>query len=311
MTLIYVITIFIGCFLLIKSTDLIIRSIHYLAKYFHISEFVIAFILAGLATSLPELFIGIMSATENASVLSLSNIFGSNISNLTLILGLSVIVAKKLSSDSRMVNRNIIYVFILVIYAVLLALDGYISRIDGIGLIILFVLYNTILFFQSKEFEKKAGWARKKELFKNILMLLLGILFLVASAEMVVQASISLAEIIKSSIFLVGLILVALGTSLPEFIFGLRSFKNNHKHMILGGILGSIASNVTVVLGATAIISPILIQNTSLLLTSAFFMIASYILFAILTKTDKNLSRKEGFILILIYIIFIIIQPVI
>src|SRR6056297_2937408 len=110
MALVYVLAIFIGCFILIKSTDLIIRSIHYLAKYFNISEFVIAFVLAGLATSLPELFIGILSAVDKVSVLSLSNIFGSNISNLTLILGLGVIVAKKIYSSSRMLNRNLIYV---------------------------------------------------------------------------------------------------------------------------------------------------------------------------------------------------------
>jgi len=311
MIAIYIITIFIGCFILVKSTDLIIRSIHYLAKYFNISEFVIAFVLAGLATSLPELFIGILSAVDKVSVLSLSNIFGSNISNLTLILGLGVIVAKKIYSSSRMLNRNLIYVFLLVIYAILLSLDGYVSRIDGIGLVVLFVLYNTILFFQSKEFSKKAGWARKKKLFKNILLLFIGIFLLISSAYMVVQASTNLAAIIQASIFLVGLILVALGTSLPEFIFGLRSIKTNHKDMILGGILGSIASNVTIVLGVTAIINPILIQNRSLLATSALFMIVSYIIFVFLSKTDKKLTWQEGLGLILVYIIFIIIQPVI
>ncbi len=311
MIAIYIITIFIGCFILVKSTDLIIRSIHYLAKYFNISEFVIAFVLAGLATSLPELFIGILSAVDKVSVLSLSNIFGSNISNLTLILGLGVIVAKKIYSSSRMLNRNLIYVFLLVIYAILLSLDGYVSRIDGIGLVVLFVLYNTILFFQSKEFSKKAGWARKKKLFKNILLLFIGIFLLISSAYMVVQASTNLAAIIQASIFLVGLILVALGTSLPEFIFGLRSIKTDHKDMILGGILGSIASNVTIVLGVTAIINPILIQNRSLLATSALFMIVSYIIFVFLSKTDKKLTWQEGLGLILVYIIFIIIQPVI
>ncbi len=311
MALIYILAIFIGCFILIKSTDIIIRSINYLAKYFNISEFVIAFVLAGLATSLPELFIGIMSAIEKTGVLSLSNIFGSNIANLTLVLGLSVIVAKQFSSESRMVNRNLIYVFILVVYAVLLSLDGYVSRIDGIGLVVLFLLYNTILFFQSKEYEKKAGWARKKKLIKQVFLLLIGIIVLIASAHVVVQSSIKLAEIIKTSIFLVGLILVALGTSLPEFIFGLRSFKTDHKDMVLGGILGSVASNATIVLGITAIISPIMIKNTSILFTSAIFMIASYIIFSILTKTGKKLAWQEGLMLLLFYVIFIIIQPMI
>src|SRR6056297_1421258 len=115
MTIVYIITIFIGCFILIKSTNLVIKSIKYLAKYFNIAEFVIAFVLAGLATSLPELFIGVMSAVENTSVLSLSNIFGSNIANITLVLGITIIIAKNVSTKSRMVNRNLFYVFILVI----------------------------------------------------------------------------------------------------------------------------------------------------------------------------------------------------
>src|SRR6056297_2028933 len=118
MTIVYIIAIFIGCFILIKSTDLVIKSIKYLAKYFHISEFAISFILAGLATSLPELFIGIIAAIKHTSILSLSNIFGSNIANITLVLGLTVIIAKSVSTKSRMVNRNLFYVFILVLYSI-------------------------------------------------------------------------------------------------------------------------------------------------------------------------------------------------
>ncbi len=311
MTIVYIITIFIGCFILIKSTNLVIKSIKYLAKYFNIAEFVIAFVLAGLATSLPELFIGVMSAVENTSVLSLSNIFGSNIANITLVLGITIIIAKNVSTKSRMVNRNLFYVFILVIYSILLSLDGYLSRIDGIGLVVLFVLYNTILFFQSKEFEKKAGWARKKELIKHIILLFIGIIVLIISAQTVVQSSINLSQVLQSSIFLIGLILVALATSLPELIFGINSFKTGNKDMILGGILGSIASNVTIVLGVTSIISPIIIKNPSLLITSSIFMILAYVIFGFIFKTDKKITWKEGLVLLLFYVIFIIIQPMI
>ncbi|MDA2922713.1 sodium:calcium antiporter [Patescibacteria group bacterium AH-259-L07] len=308
MAFIQIAIIILASIILVKSTHWVIKSLYYLAQYFHVPKFVMAFILAGLATSFPELFVGISSGLNKTPILSLANVFGSNIANLTLVLGITVIFVKGISSESRIIGRNIIYTLLLIIYPILLASDGLISRVDGAGLLVLFVLYNAILFFQSREFEKKLVGARRKDLIKNILVFAIGISLLMLSAEIIVRASSKLAIELNIPLFLIGLFLVAVGTSLPEIIFGIRAGIDKQKDMILGNILGSLASNSTAVLGVTAIIAPIMITRINLLTSSSFYLLAAYILFMIFARSDKKLTRQEGLVLLFFYISFIIIQ---
>lgn len=308
MVFIYILIIILASVILVKATHWIIKTLNYFAQYFHIPQFVMAFILAGIATSFPELFVGIASGIEKTPILSFSNVFGSNIANLTLVLGITIIFIKGISSGSRIISRNVIYTLLLIIYPILLASDGLISRVDGAGLLVLFILYNAILFFQSREFEKKLVGARRKDLIKNILIFAISITLLMLSAEIIVNTSSQLALELNISLFLIGLFLVALGTSLPEIIFGIRAGLEKQKDMILGNILGSLASNATAVLGITTIISPIIITRMRLLTSSSIYLLAAYILFIIFTRSDKRLSRQEGLILLLFYVSFVIIQ---
>lgn len=308
MSFAYIAIIILASIVLVKGTHWVIKSLHYLAKYFHIPEFVMAFILAGLATSFPEIFVGISSALNKTPILSLSNVFGSNIANLTLILGLTVVLIKGLKTESRVINQNIIYTSLLIVYPILLASDGLISRADGIALIVLFVLYNIILFFQSRDFTKKFAGARRKDLIKNILLFAVGIALLILSADIIVRVSSRLAIELNISLFLIGLFLIAVGTSLPELIFGIRAAAAKQKGMILGNILGSLASNSTIVLGITAIISPIMIGDLGIFMSSAIYLLAAYVLFVIFSRSKNRISWQEGLILLFFYISFVIIQ---
>lgn len=308
MAFVYIAIIILASVLLVKGTHWAIKALNYLAEYLRVPEFVVAFILAGLATSFPEFFVGISSALNKTPILSFSNVFGSNIANLTLILGLTVILIKGLKLESKIITRNIFYTLILIIYPILLASDGLISRIDGAALITIFVLYNLILFFQNKDFDKIAGGARRKDLIKNLFLFALGVSLLLIGAEIIVRVSIHLAIELNISLFLIGLLLVAIGTSLPELIFGLKAAKEKHRGMIIGNILGSLTTNSTAVLGVTAIISPIMIGNISLLTSSSIFLLIAYFLFMVFALTKKRISWKEGLILLFFYIIFIISQ---
>lgn len=308
MVFIYILIIILSSIVLVKSTHWIIKAINYLARYFHVPKFVMAFILAGLVTSFPELFVGISSGLNKTPILSLSNVFGSNIANLTLALGLTIIFVKGIGSGARIIRKNTIFTLLLIIYPILLASDGLISRVDGAGLIVLFILYNAILFFQSREFEKKLVGARRKDLIKNILLFMFSIALLMLSAEIIVHTSSQLAVELNISLFLIGLFLIALGTSLPEIIFGIRAGIEKQKDMILGNILGSLASNSTIVLGVTALISPIIIAKINLLASSSIYLLAAYILFMIFARSARKLTSQEGLVLLFFYISFVIIQ---
>lgn len=303
-----ILIIILASLVLVKSSHWVIKSLTYIAQYLHIPEFVVAFILAGFATSLPEIFVGINSAFNHIPILSLGNVLGSNIANLTLVLGLTIIFTRGLKSESRIIQRNLIYTLIVVVYPLLLCLDGELSRIDGLALIVVFALYNIILFYQSKDFSKKFDRAKRKDLIKEIIFFFFSISLLLFSAHVIVYFSKLLALKLNISLFVIGLFLIAIGTSLPELAFGIRAVKEKQKDMILGNILGSLANNSSIVLGITALISPIIIQNPTSLALSAGFLIFVYIFFIIFTRSEKKISWQEGFILLFFYLAFVIAQ---
>jgi len=307
MVWLYIIIILISCLALIKSTDWIIRSLTYLANYFKLPEFVIAFILAGLATSAPELFIGIQAGLNNIPILSLSDVLGSNLVDLTLILGLTLILSRGLSVEKKVIKYNITYTFILLIYPLFLLLDKEISRLDGAALLILFSLYLIILYRQSQRYSKREGRVFRKDLIKNIAFFVLGIGVLLISAQAIVKSAQNLAVELNIQLFIIGVFLVALGTSLPELAVNIKAI-HNHGEMSLGNILGSVAANSALILGVTALIYPIQVTEIGLVLISIIFMVGSFILFAVFTRTKEKLSWPEGIIMILIYIAFIIFQ---
>ncbi len=308
MTLSYIIIIILASGILVKAAHWVIKSLVYFAQRLKISEFVIAFILAGIATSLPELFVGISSALNKTPILSLSNVIGSNIANITLILGTTIILIKGLNIKIKTIQRNIIYTALLLIYSLLLCLDGVLSRIDGVALLVSFVLYNLILVHQDQDRNKTIIKVQKKELTKNILLFAFGIVLLLISAQIIVETANNLAIKLNIPLFLVGLFMVAVGTSLPELIFGIRAAHQKHKDMILGGILGSVTANATAVLGVTAIIFPIIIGNRTLFIGSILALLIAYLLFGIFSYSKKRISWQEGIILLLFYVAFTIVQ---
>jgi len=308
MTFLYITTIILASAILVKAAHQVIKSLVYLAQCLKISEFVIAFILSGVATSLPELFLGISSALNKTPILSLSNVIGSNIANITLILGITIILLGGLNIKTKTIQRNIIYTAFLMIYSLLLCLDNTLSRLDGVALLVSFTLYNLILVHQSQDINKIVAKTKKKELKKNILLFIIGIALLLITTQIIAKISNNLAIKLNIPLFIVGLFIVAIGTSLPELILGIRAAHQKHKDMILGGILGSVAVNSTAVLGITALISPITIKNNTLFIVSIIALIVAYLLFGIFSRSKKRISWQEAIILLFLYIAFTIIQ---
>lgn len=308
MTFLYITVIILSSVILIKAAHWAIKSLIYLAQLLKISEFVIAFILTGIATTLPELFVGISSALDKAPILSLSNVIGSNIANITLILGIMIVFLGGLDIKIKTIRKNILYTALLLMYPLLLCLDGILSRLDGAALVVSFLLYNLILIHQYQDINKKTAKVNKRELIKNILLFTISISLLLLSSKMIVSAASSLATQLNISLFVVGLFIVAIGTSLPELIFGIKAAHQKHKDMILGGILGSVAVNSTAVLGITALIFPIIIEKNALFINSVVALLIAYLLFGFFSYSRKRISWQEAMILLFLYIAFTISQ---
>lgn len=307
MTILYVILILIASFILIKGADLTITSLGKIGKIFHWSPFLLSFIFVAVATSLPEIFVGITSAIHKIPSLSLGNVIGANIINLTLILGLCAIIASKIKFSKATRNQTFFSLFASFL-PVLLALDGKISRFDGIALLTLFVVYLVFIFFEEKKIPEKILNQTNNHFFKNFIFLILGLILLIGSAEIIIRLAQVLAIDLKLSLILIGLVLVSLGTTLPELAFGVRAAFKKQEEFSLGNSLGTVVANSCLALGLAAIIFPIKITDFSIFLISALFFLLAIIIFMIFITTHNELSRTEGIFLVLFFVVFLIIQ---
>ena len=191
-------------------------------------------------------------------------------------------------------------------------LDGDISRSDGIILLIALVFYFAQLLSEEERFTRifsnhfiNQNWARLKTFLKSLITFFLGVILLLISAQGIVFSASKIAQSLNFPIMIIGTILVALGTSLPEVAFGIRSITMGHKDLILGDVMGSVVINSALVLGLTALISPIKINDFSPYLTGIVFTFFTCLFFVIFARTDRKITKKEGIFLLFIYGLFV------
>jgi cation:H+ antiporter len=301
--------------LLIKSTDILTDSLTELSKITKIGKFAITSFLLAFATSVPELVVGITAALEGSPSLALGAILGSNIANISLVIGGATVVGGTLSVAGEFLKLDIFSVFLAGILPMMLLMDGDLSRVDGVILLFIYGMYNYGLL--NKGLRHKSQPSR---IVKNFLQnavsrrvnrwlawLFLGAAMLMFSADMIVKISSSLATVMGLPVFLVGLFLVAIGTSLPELSFEIRAIRKKQAAMALGDLFGSVVANSTLVLGVVSVISPIRLQNglEEYLLASAAFGVI-FLLFWYFVRSKKKLERWEGVVLLLAYGLFVV-----
>ncbi|MDD4607087.1 MAG: sodium:calcium antiporter [Patescibacteria group bacterium] len=307
--LIFNILIFIlSCLVLVKSANFLIKAITKISAAFQINEFTLAFIVVTLATSIPELFIGVFSALDKIPTLSLGNVIGSNIVALSLIIGLSAVLARGIKTESRIIKDNTLYLVLISFLPLILSLDRNLSRLDGVTLIIFFLIYLFKLYRERRAFHKVVSSVTKKTVNKQILILMISLVCLLISSNFLVKSGLNITAIVGFKPIWFGILIIAIGTSLPELIFQTKAALRDHGDMALGNMMGSVVANITLILGITVLIQPIYFENFYSYILSLSFMILVVVIFDILMQTKNKLSWKEGIVLIFIYIIFVIFQ---
>lgn len=291
--------------ILVKSATLLVTSISVIGKRFKLTEFTISFILMGIVTSLPEISVALNASLSHNSTLALGTALGSNITNLTLVIAIPVLVAKGFRVRSIIARKDSLIMAVFAFVPILLALDGLLSRIDAIILLIFYALYLYRLISQRSYFPDLSNYISRKDAIYQTFIFVTSTILLFSSGKLLVDSAVQIAQILRIPTMLIGLILVSVGTSLPELAHGLRAVKLNHNGQVLGDILGSVVSNATVVLAIAALVEPIKLGNFSPLLTSAFFLFVVIALFLIGVYTDKKLSLKEALVLLAAYFIFV------
>src|SRR4030042_609038 len=311
MIIIYLLVFVIACYALVRSGAVLVKILTRLSGYFKWTEFVLAFVLMTFATTLPELFVGITSGIKGFSIVSLGNVIGSNLVNLSFILGLVAVVGRGLKVESKIAKRDSWIIFVIASLPLLLLFDKKISRAEGFLLLILFGWYIYHILKQKDAFTHRVHHIRHditglEKLLKVFIYFIISALVLIFSSWVLVEMAKLIAEDLYIPLSLISLILVAFGTSLPELIFGMRAAIAKHEGLSLGNIIGSVVINSTFILGLTAIISPIQVENTKVIYIGGGFMMVAILLANLFIATKNKISWKEGFFLMSFYLAFLI-----
>lgn len=299
------------------SSDRSVRYAMESARLLGLSGFAVGFIILSVSTGLPEAVTAIVSVFADAQSLSTGNIFGSNVANITLILGLTVLltgsIAVREELEGSLMRLLILLgglVFILMFLPELGLLIGILLVLIYAGVV--FTLRNSSVMkkivgqeqSQADEDLREEDIATKA---MTLFKLVTSIFFVLVSSELIVNSSTSIATALGISEQVIGATIVAIGTGLPELSLEINAVKRKEYGLALGNIFGSILVNFTLVLGVLSIVSSVPLGLESLFSIQLFFL-ASAIIVYYFTKTRHEVTRKEGGILLGIFCIYIIHQ---
>jgi cation:H+ antiporter len=271
----------------------------------HLTEFVTAFLLVAVISALPETFIALLAAIDGVPTIGAGTLLGSNVADLTLVLGLVGLAGHPVRVRSSMIKRDLWLAAIVLLPIILALIGGQLSRIDGAILVAAGVAFIILMLREQKYFHKpfreKNHWVFQLGIFIASLGLML------ITAHFIVDSSVAIATQLEVPKLIVGVILVALGTTLPELTFSIRAVKAGHGEAGIGDLLGVVVVDATIVMGLVALVAPFTINVFLWSIIGVFTAIG--VAFALLfMKTDSFLSKNESMTLILFYIAFVITQ---
>ncbi len=303
----------ISFFFLVLSSRWIVHSLSRIAKFLGWKEFVVAFLFFAFSASLPNLFVGIVSALNKIPQLSLGDVIGGNIIDLTILAGMAALISKAgLSAPSRTVQNSALYLILLTLLFSFLILDNTLSRADGFLLLLIFLFYIVWLFFKRERF-KKIYDSIQEELnlrffFKNLAIFSLSVFVILISSHGIVQSTKFLSHHFNLPIWFIALLVIGWGNAIPEIIFTIECAKSSQDWLILGDLIGSVIITTTLVLGIVALIFPIQIENFKAILVSRIFLLISAFFFLFLLRSGQKITEREGKILILLYFLYLIFE---
>lgn len=291
-----------GLALLVKGADLFVDGAGGLAAGLGISQLVIGLTVVAMGTSMPEAAVSISAVIKGNAEITIGNVVGSNILNILIILGLSAVIIP-LSMEKSTIRYELPFLTGVSILLLLQGLDGEISLLDGMIQVVLFVVYLVYLFAQArknrKENEKEDANKQDRKVWQLILLCILGLVMTVAGSSLAVDAASEIAVKLGMSQRLIGLTIVALGTSLPELVTSVTAAKKGKPDIAIGNIVGSNIFNILFVVGISALIHPVAFAEgfrfDSIVSAAAALML---ILFC---AKEKKLKRWQGILMLAVY----------
>lgn len=294
-------------FALIYGADFIIKESERIALHFNISHFVIGATLVAFGTSLPEMAASMAASYAHKSDMAVANVVGSVTFNITLVLGTVFLISKKMTPKRDLFSLDSAWVIIPVIIFFIMIQDAKIGRLDGMLYLFLMVSYLIFLFTNAREdvegdidedlVKEKFVWSR------SIVFLIIGFVLTIGGANFVVESATNIARIFNVSEWIIGIFLIALGTSLPELVVSLVAIKKGNAEMSIGNIIGSNVANFSMVLGFASLVNPLTVD----LRATQFdmFIMAGASITLIFILANKLYNRAGAIFLLIILALFI------
>ena len=295
-----------GLTVLIIGGNLLLKAAVSISLRFGIPKLLIGMTVVSLATSAPELIVSIKSALKGSPDLAISNVLGSNIANLGLVLGITILFSP-ISISKSVYRKEWPIMMFSAIYFLIVIVDGTISKIEGGILVCFLVMTISALIKLRDKSEVELENSNEDSLFKSLFILFFGGLFLYYGSEWFIDGAIMLANSFGISERIIGITVVSVGTSIPELVTSLVAVFNKEKSISLGNLLGSNIFNVFAVLGITSLVTPLTVLDQSIINYDIYVMLffAAIILPLIFFPKKLVLGRKEGIIILLFYTLYV------
>jgi len=302
---------------LILATRLTINAFERLVVKLKIDGLVLAALMVALSTSLPELFVGIAAALEGTPEISLGNVLGSNVANVSLIIGGASLIGGSVPVVGEFMKREFGAAFLAGVTPLFLMLDGKLSRLDGVLLLVVYAFYirDVVLAGKHKSLAERGSkrrglltrlkWVHENHVDKWSLKLMLGIVGVIVAADLLVRFASGLASGLGVPAFLIGILVVSVGTSLPELVLETQAIRRKDVALVFGDLLGSTVANSTLIIGITTLIHPIENLKMSKYVVAGGTFIAVFGLLWAFSMTKKRLDRWEALVLFGIYVMFV------
>ena len=318
--LVSVLLIILGFILLIKGADFLVDGASNLAKKCNIPDIIIGLTIVSIGTSMPELFVSSTSAINGSSDMAIGNIIGSNLCNLLMILGISALIKPvKFQKETRLIEIPICLI-VTIIFAIFCNTSGTITRIEALILIFLFalfIIYTIIVGKNGKTLDLENVFIEIQSgdtqisLKESIILIISGIIGLKIGGDLTVENATKLAEMFNVSEKIIGLTILAIGTSLPELVTSVTAAIKGNSDIAIGNIIGSNIFNILFIIGVSAIISPLTYNFTYNIQTGILILSTIILLIFPLIPPKNEMSRFNGLIYLAIYVVYMVILFVI
>lgn len=298
----------IGTIGLFLGGESLIRGSSSLAIRIGISPLVVGLTIVAFATSSPELLVSLKAAIMGNSSIALGNVIGSNIANIALILGLSAIISP-IRVNANVIKREIPIMIVVSLLLVFFLLDGSLGFIEGLIFVILLIVYTLVNIFLSRkenkdiEREFEEGIKSKLNIPLATLFVIGGLILLFYGADLFLKGAVSLAKLFNVSDAIIGLTLVAVGTSLPELFTSIVATIKKESDIAVGNVVGSNIFNILSILGISAIITAI--SSAQISIFDFGVMLAAALILLPLSYTGFKITRLEGLLLLIGYFAYI------